>query len=168
VRKQIDSRGQMDEDIPFEIGESHSMSNIQIILSAIGLGICLQGSVGGAGKTASQLSEELKSARALRVRCMDRGESRGVTITEPAKLKRILDTIQVKEVREGMHASVDPVCEVTFVLSDGKLMETRFVTSSQLDQSFWGQIYLGNDKFHAVISTLIAEELGRKPGVLTP
>jgi hypothetical protein len=113
-------------------------------------------------KTKVQVSNNLKSAQALRIRYMVGGAWQGIMISEQPRLKKILDAITVSGVQEDMQAAIEPVCQVIFILKDGKMMETSFVKADQLDQSFWGQIYLADKNFYTIIETIISEKEGKR------
>lgn len=122
------------------------------------------------GETPAQIvdrvTRDLKSAKALRISYTVAGARHGFVLIDPDALKNVLDTITVARAEPGLQLALDPFCQVTFVLPDGKLMELSFQDSRHLDQSFWGLIDLGDDRLYDALCELASAREGRPIDIL--
>ena len=55
---------------------------------------------------------------------------------------------------------------IVFILPDGKMMEINLAGFKSLDQSFWGQIYLRDEKFYKKLCEVASKHAGRPIDVL--
>ena len=133
------------------------------------LGLCLP--LLGAGEVdevARKVENDLKSAKYLKVSYSTEGGNLGesLLITDPEEMRSIKATIGVEETQEGLQAGLMPMCRVVFILPDGKMMEVNLAGRKSLDQSFWGQIYLKDEKFYKKLSEVASKHAGREIDVL--
>jgi hypothetical protein len=137
------------------------------MLMPLGLCLALLGA-GEADQVASRVEKDLKSAKYLRVSYSTGGGTLGETmlISDPEEVRAITTTIGVEETQEGLQAGLIPMCRVVFILPDGKMMEINLAGRKSLDQSFWGQIYLKDDKFYRKLCEVSSKHAGRGIDVL--
>lgn len=135
--------------------------------TSLGLCLVLLGAV-EADQVARRVEKDLKSAKYLKVSYSTGGGTLGesVLISDPEEVRSVKATINVEETQEGLQAGLVPMCRVVFILPDGKMMETNLAGPKSLDQSFWGQIYLRDDKFYKKLSEAASKHAGRKIDVL--
>ena len=137
------------------------------MLTTIGLCLLLFGE-GDAEQVARKVETDLKSAKYLKVSYSTEGGTlqEAMLITEPDEVRSITATIGVEGTQVGLQAGLIPMCRVVFILPDGKMMEINLAGPKGLDQSFWGQIYLRDDKFYRKLSEAASKHAGRKIDVL--
>ncbi len=137
------------------------------MLMTIGLCLLLFGE-GDADQVARKVEKDLRSAKYLKVNYSTEGGTlqEAMLITDPEEVRSVTATIGVEETQEGLQAGLIPMCRVVFILPDGKMMETNLVGPKSLDQSFWGQIYLRDDRFTRKLSEVASKHSGRKIDVL--
>lgn len=137
------------------------------MLTTIGLCLLLFG-VSDARQVARKVETDLKSAKYLKVSYSIEGGTlqEAMLITAPDEVRSITATIGVDGTQEGLQAGLIPMCRVVFILPDGKMMEINLAGPKSLDQSFWGQIDLRDDKFYRKISESASKHAGRKIEVL--
>jgi hypothetical protein len=92
------------------------------------------------------------------------GES--IMITDPEEVRAITATIGVEDTHEGLHEGLVPMCPVVFILPDGKMMEVVLGGRKSLDQSFWGQIYLKDEKFYKKLCEIASKHAGREIDII--
>ena len=137
------------------------------MLMTIGLCLLLIGE-GDADQVARKVEKDLKSAKYLKVSYSTEGGTlqEAMLITDPEEVRSVTATIGVEETQEGLQAALVPMCRVVFILPDGKMMETNLAGFKSLDQSFWGQIYLRDDKFYKKLCEVASKHAGRPIDVL--
>jgi hypothetical protein len=131
------------------------------------LSIALLGA-GEADQVATRVEKDLKSAKYLKLSYSTGGSNIGETMlmTDPEEVRSITATIGVEDTQEGLQAGLKPMCRVVFILPDGKMMEVNLAGQKSLDQSFWGQIYLKDDKFYKKLCDVASKHAGREIDVL--
>ena len=117
------------------------------MLMTIGLCLFLFGT-GEADQVARKVEKDLKSAKYLKVSYSTEGGTlqEAMLITDSEEVRSVTATIGVEETQEGLQAGLIPMCRVVFILPDGKMMEINLAGRKSLDQSFWGQIYLRDER----------------------
>ena len=137
------------------------------MLMTVGLFLVLMGA-GEADQTSRRVEKDLKSAKYLKVSYSTEGGTlqEAMLITDPEEVRSVTATIGVGGTQEGLQAGLIPMCRVVFILPDGKMMEINLAGPKGLDQSFWGQIYLRDDKFYRKLSEAASKHAGRKIDVL--
>ena len=124
--------------------------------------------VGEADELAKRLEKDLKSAKYLKLSYSTGGSNIGETmmITDPEQVRAITATIVVEDTQAGMQAGLKPMCRVVFILPDGKMMEVNLAGQKSLDQSFWGQICLKDEKLYKKLCDVVSKHAGREIDVL--
>ena len=137
------------------------------MLTTIGLCLLLFRE-GDADQVARKIEKDLRSAKYLKVSYSTEGGTlqEAMLITDPDEVRSVTAAIGVEETQEGLQAGLIPMCRVVFILPDGKMMEINLAGPKGLDQSFWGQIYLRDDKFYRKLSEAASKHAGRKIDVL--
>ena len=133
----------------------------------IGLCLLLLGTV-EADQVARKVEKDLKSAKYLRISYSTEGGNlrERMLITDAEMVRSITATIGVEGTFEGAQVGLIPMCQVIFILPDGKMMEINLAGPKSLDQSFWGQIYLRDDTFYKKLSEVASRHAGRAIDVL--
>ncbi len=136
---------------------------------SITLGLCLVLlGAGEADQVARRVEKDLKSAKYLKISYSTEGGNlqEAMLITEPDEVRSVTATIGVEETQEGLQAGLIPMCRIVFILPDGKMMETNLAGRKSLDQSFWGQVYLRDERLYRKLCEVASKHAGRKIDVL--
>jgi len=110
--------------------------------------------------------QDLRDATSLAIGYTVRDERREFKVTEPDKVREILDTIQITGSSPGKQLGIDPFGYVDFEYDDGSVVRTSFVHANQLDRAFWGQVYL-DESFHRAVCKAASENAGIPVEVVT-
>lgn len=139
------------------------------MLMSLGLCLTLLGA-GEADRVARRVEDDLRSAKYLKVSYSTGGGNLGesMLITDPEEVRSITATIGVEGAQQGLQAGLIPMCRVVFILPDGKMMEINLAGRKGLDQSFWGQIHLKDEKFYKKLCVIASKHAGREIDVLRP
>src|SRR5882724_2191459 len=109
--------------------------------------------------------KDLYTAKSLKIGYTMSGKWKYLTVSEPKKVKEILDTISVEDTDNGAPGLIARDV-VYFILPNDAEIKTSFVHAERLDRPQFGQIYLKDSKFYDKINEVLSKKEGSKIDVL--
>ena len=115
---------------------------------------------------ANNIQNPFEGAKAISIEYTVQGKKNTLTVDDARQVKEIVSAMHIHQTEEGPQVGLKPKCTVGFTMTDNTTIRIMFVKPSQLDRSFWGQIYLNDMDFYDKINEVVSKQEDKKIDVL--